>query len=264
MLKIAVFGARGRMGRAVCSEVLINYKGKIELVSGVESESLASGVVEGSGAKVYSARELEKALASVDLSIHFASAEADCEAVCKALSLGKLCVVGTTGFSSEQMKRMKDALAKSRGSLFIAPNFSPLVNVQIMLAKKAAQVLAPLGYDFGVVEEHHVKKLDSPSGTAKKLADAVVEGRGSGKLTYRKEEKRAREKDEVDMAVLRLGGTAGEHEVRIVGEHGRLEINSLMYSRADFARGAIEAALWLAKNAKAGRLFGMSEMLKLE
>jgi len=66
------------------------------------------------------------------------------------------------------------------------------------------------------------------------------------------------------MAVLRLGGTAGAHDVRIVGPHGRLEINTLMYDRSDFARGAIEAALWLQKNRKPGKTFGMEDMLGLK
>jgi 4-hydroxy-tetrahydrodipicolinate reductase len=270
MLRICIVGAAGRMGRAVAAEALA-YAERMRVVSGVETDAspfvgryiTAAGIADAGEARIYGASRLADALQEADATISFSAPEAEAQNVPKIVALGKMMVIGTTGMSAEQMQAVKDAIAKSRSSAVISPNFSPLVNVQMALAKRATQLLAPLGYDFGVVEEHHTGKKDAPSGTAKKIAEGIAAAGGPSKATYRSEGLQPKQKGELDMAVLRLGGTAGEHEVRIVGAHGRLVIETLMYSRSDFAKGAIEAALWLERNAQAGRVFGMEDILKI-
>lgn len=270
MLRICIVGAAGRMGRAVASEAFA-YAERMRIASGIETDSspfvgkyiTATGIADAGEAKIYGASRLADALRDADATISFSSPEAEAQNVPKIAALGKKMVIGTTGMSAEQMAAVRNAISQSKSSAVISPNFSPLVNVQMALAKRAAQLLAPLGYDFGVVEEHHTGKKDAPSGTAKKIAEGIAAAGGPGRVAYRGEGLQPKQKGELDMAVLRLGGTAGAHEVRIVGAHGRLVIETLMYSRSDFAKGAVEAALWLERNAQAGRVFGMEDILKL-
>jgi len=197
--------------------------------------------------KIVSSSELEKALANAQIAISFTSPDAEVQNVPKIAAMKRDFVIGTTGMNEDQLAKVRTAIATNGVSAVIAANFSPLVNVQINPAKKAASLLAPLGYEFGIVEEHHSAKKDAPSGTAKKIIAAV----GGARIAPQ------------NISALRLGGTPGQHELRIVGAHGRLTLESLMYSRADFAKGALEAALWLQKNRKPGKIFGMEDILNL-
>ena len=264
MLKVCLVGV-GRMGTAVAQEAAA-YKDRLEIVSGIAgSESALVGKkVPGTDAPVYAAGEWERAVAEAFYTIHFSAPEADEFLVPRLAARGKRMVIGTTGFTEEQTRKMRKAIEENLVSAVIAPNYSPLVNAQFLLAKRAAEILAPFGYEFGVVEEHHSGKKDAPSGTARKIAKSVAEAAGAGTLRYRGEEVKQKEKNELDMGILRLGGTPGIHELRVVGAHGRLTIESLMYSRADFAKGALEALLWLEKKEEKGRIFGMEDVLGLK
>jgi 4-hydroxy-tetrahydrodipicolinate reductase len=250
------------MGTAVAQEAAA-YADRIKIVSGIARDETGRRIA-GTNATVYSENDLKSALEQADFTMHFSSPQADEALVPRIAALGKNMVVGTTGFSEHQMNAIRAAIEENKVSAVIAPNYSPLVNAQFILAKRAAEILAPLGYEFGVVEEHHSGKKDSPSGTAKKIAKAVAEASGGKTLRYRAEEVKQKEKNELDMGVLRLGGTPGLHELRVVGAHGRLTIESLMYSRLDFAKGALEALLWLSRNKQPGRIFGMENVLGLE
>ena len=267
MLRICIFGAAGRMGQTIAAECLSGYAGKIKIVSGVDApNSPGVGKTFADGAKIFSSNEIDKALKEVDCTLNFTAPEAEVQNVPKIVALGKNIVVGTTGLTEEQIKTIRQTIEKSKVAAVISPNFSPLVNAQMLLTRRASEILAPLGYDFAIVEEHHTGKKDAPSGTAKKLAQLISNSTNSApkKLVFRQEGLKAKERGELDMAALRLGGSAGQHEVRIVGPAGRLTIESLMYSRADFAKGAIESALWLQKNAKAGKIFSMEDILNLK
>ncbi|MBI4399643.1 4-hydroxy-tetrahydrodipicolinate reductase [Candidatus Micrarchaeota archaeon] len=266
MLGISIFGAGGRMGEAITQEILTNYRNKVALISGLESpNSKRIGKnIPGTGIIILSSASLDKALKNVDTTINFTTPEAEIQNIPKIAQAKKDIILGTTGFTSEQMKIIEDSIVKNKVSAVISPNFSPLVNTQMLLTKKASEILAPLGYDVGLIEEHHTGKKDSPSGTAKKLANIIISTKAANKINYRSEGLKAKEKGELDIGVLRLGGTAGQHEVRIVGTHGRLVIESLMYNRADFAKGAIDAALWLQKNRKPGKIFSMEDVLGIK
>ncbi|MEM3399527.1 MAG: 4-hydroxy-tetrahydrodipicolinate reductase [Candidatus Micrarchaeia archaeon] len=262
ILRVCILGATGRMGSAVAAEINSNYKGRVEIVAGVTAEPFEKGAkVAGTNAPLYPPSELSKAIADADCTISFTTPEAEASNVPVIAAAGKNIVIGTTGMNEAQLSTVRKAIERSKGCAVIASNFSPLVNTQIYLAKRAAEILGPLGYDFGIIEEHHTGKKDAPSGTAKTMANMVIGAKACDKVIYRKEEMRVKEKGELDMCVLRLGGTPGQHELRVVGKHGRLIIESLMYSRSEFASGAIQSALWLAKNGKPGRIYGIAEIL---
>ena len=152
-------------------------------------------------------------------------------------------ISGTTGLSSGQ--RAQVVAAAKRIPVFLAPNFSRGVNLLMHLAAETARQLP--GYDAAIIEIHHKTKKDAPSGTALRLAQAVMEARGTG--------------ERVPTVSLRLGGVVGDHELRFVGSFERLELIHRAESRDVFARGALEAALWSAK--KKPGLYGMLDLMAL-
>jgi 4-hydroxy-tetrahydrodipicolinate reductase len=183
----------------------------------------------------------------VDVWIDFTTPQAFVSNLPFVAKQGMDLVIGTTGWH-EKLKFVEELVKKNNVCAIVSPNFSPLVNMQFYLCKIASRKLSPLGYDFGIVEEHHEGKSDVPSGTADKLADMIM-----GFAPYRERKIRQRGIDkklpsQLDMASLRLKGTVGDHEVRIRGENGRLNIDSMIYNRGEFARGALHCTEWLSKN----------------
>ncbi len=270
VVSACIVGALGRMGTAITHEASTAFREKMLIASAIETDANSSDGASlplHPSVRLYSNRQLEDALKGVEVSIHFSHPDADAQLIPRIVEKGVNVVIGTTGFTKEQTHSITDAIATSKAAAVWATNFSPLVNVQFDLSKRAAALLAPLGYEFAVVEEHHSKKIDSPSGTAKTLLQSIAEGGGPSKVRFRGEESGIKSPDEIDCASIRIGGTVGDHEVRIAGLHGRLSIESLMYSRSDFANGALAAALWItqknASGASAGRVYSMRDVLGL-
>lgn len=262
-MKICVFGASGRMGREIIREAKTNYEDRVKIIGGVVSNhsEFINSLIDG--IPIFSRDEMEKVVKEADICISFTTPKAELENIPNICALKKDMVVGTTGIGNEEMEKIRNVISENGVSAVFSPNFSPLVNAQLFIVRKAAQLLGAIGYDFGIIEEHHTKKRDAPSGTAKKLANDILSLTSLKRAVYRNESMGAKEKGDLDIGVLRLGGTPGAHEVRIVGAHGRLVIETLMYSRAEFAKGAIDAALWLQKNREPGRIFGMEDILGL-
>lgn len=258
-IDICICGITGRMGTAVTEEILKSYSAKLNIKSGIAKEA----GTDYKGVRVYGLEPI--ALKEVNGIIDFSSPAALLKLVelAAATKNVQFIVSGTTGLNEEQVKQIEETVGKSSLSMILSPNFSPLVNTQIMLCEKAAAVLTKFGYDFGLLDEHHTLKKDAPSGTAKKILAKVSKATGISKINYWHEENRLKEKGTIDVAVLRTGGTPGIHEFRIVGEHGRLTIDSLMYNRSDFAKGAVESLLWLSLHGKEGKLHSFEEVMEL-
>ena len=130
------------------------------------------------------------------------------------------------------------------------------------LLKKAAATLAPAGFDMEIVEKHHNQKLDAPSGTALALADSMNEALDE-KYNYiydRSKERRKREKYEIGISAVRGGNIVGEHEVIFAGQDEVIEFKHTAYSKAVFAKGAVQAAKFL-KGRPAG-LYDMSDVIR--
>ncbi|MBI5229089.1 4-hydroxy-tetrahydrodipicolinate reductase [Candidatus Micrarchaeota archaeon] len=264
MLKVCLVGVCGKMGSTIAGETL-NYKDRVKVVSGVDvaCSDFAAKSFNALGARVFTPTGLEEALREADMSINFSTPAAEIELVPRIARAGKNIVLGTTGFSEEQTQRIREEIVKNGVSAVISPNFSFLVNTQFYLAQKACELIGNKGYEFGIVEEHHSGKKDSPSGTAKKLAKIISDATGGKKLKFRGEEIGVKEKNDLEMGTLRLGGNPGQHELRIAGPYGKLSIETQMFSRSEFAKGAIESALWLEKNVERGKIFGMEDVLGL-
>jgi len=195
-----------------------------------------------------------------DVIINFTNPGSSLESLGFARENGLAIVIGTTGFSTEQLGRIKE-LSKEVRCVF-SPNMSVGMNVMFRIVQEVAKALGP-EYDIEILEAHHHLKKDSPSGTAARLGELIAKAMGrdfSQVGVYgRKGMVGERTKEEIGMQVIRAGDIVGEHTVLFGGIGERLEIIHRAHSRDNFARGAIRAALWIV-NQPSG-LYDMQDVL---
>ncbi len=236
MVNIILYGCNGAMGR-VMTETALSDDG-ITIVAGVDADA-----TKHADYPVYSTLgECPQADVVIDFSVAKAvdGVLSYCE---KTKTPAVLC---TTGLSDEQQARVEE-LTKTCAVLRSA-NMSVGVNLLLKILKEAAPVLAAAGFDIEIVEKHHNRKLDAPSGTALALADAVNESLDNA-YQYkfdRTSERRKRDRKEIGIQSLRGGNLVGEHEVMFAGQDEVVYFQHTAYSRAIFAKGAIQAAKFLA------------------
>jgi 4-hydroxy-tetrahydrodipicolinate reductase len=163
---------------------------------------------------------------------------------------GKALVVGTTGLGEAEQALL--ARQAERSAVLQAANFSVGVNLLVALAEQAASVLGD-AYDVEIVEAHHRRKVDAPSGTALALGEAVARGRGVALADVRVDGRSGRPgerpRGEVGFHSVRGGDIVGEHSVMLIGERERIELGHVAQDRALFAEGALRAARWMAGQA---------------
>ena len=167
-------------------------------------------------------------------------------------------VIATTGYTQEQIQKIKDVSKKI--PVFFTFNMSLGINLLCALSKKAASVLGD-NFDIEIIEKHHNQKLDAPSGTAIMLADSINEELGN-KLNYEydRHSKRAkRPKNEIGIHSVRGGTIVGEHEVIFAGNDEVISLSHSASSKAVFANGAIKASIFLAK--QTAGLYDMNDLL---
>jgi 4-hydroxy-tetrahydrodipicolinate reductase len=220
-VRVTLIGARGRMGQTIID--LAKNDPKIDIVAQCDLGDA-----------------IDAAMKDCEVAIDFSNAGA-IEEVCRAAAQNrKALVIGTTGHSPEQ----RSLIEKTATSLPIVfgSNFSVGVNALFALTRRAAEIL---GSEFrpGIVETHHTKKKDAPSGTAKTLGEIL--------------------KDELKIDIpiesIREGDVVGEHTVTLVGPSERLELTHSAGSREIFGSGALRAAQWVV--GKAPGLYSMQDVL---
>ena len=259
-----VVGAAGRMGARIIA--IVKETPSIRVVRATERPDHPSvgkdiGEVVGLG-KMGVPLEGSLRKEGGDVIINFSNPQASLESLEFAKEAGLAIVIGTTGLSSEQMKR---AMELSKGvRCVLAPNMSVGMNVMFRVVQEVAKVLGP-EYDIEILEAHHHLKKDSPSGTAAKLGELISNaiGRDFGKVGVygRKGMVGERTKDEIGMQVIRAGDIVGEHTVLFGGIGERLEIIHRAHSRDNYARGAVRAALWVVNQPNG--LYDMQDVLGL-
>lgn len=161
----------------------------------------------------------------------------------------------TTGYTEEQMEQIHKAADQI--AVMKSANMSLGINLLMKLLKDAAKVLAPAGFDMEIVEKHHNLKVDAPSGTALALADSMNEALDEA-YTYkydRSQERKRRDKYEIGISAVRGGNIVGEHEVIFAGLDEVIEVKHTAYSKSVFAKGAVQAAKYMA-----GRTAGFYDM----
>ena len=251
MIRIVLCGALGRVGRVVAAEV--EKESDLELAGAVE----AAGV-EGSIAGISVTSSLQSVIDTCDVIVDFTNPDAALEHIAAGADAGLPVIVGTTGFSPEQLERARRAA--ERTPLLIAPNMSAGVNLMFRTVEDMARALPD--FDPEIIEIHHNRKKDSPSGTAARLADAIERARAGLRRVHGREGMLGARKDnELGIHSLRGGDVVGEHTVVFAGEGERLEITHRAHSRRTFARGAIRAVRFIA--GKPAGLYSMADVLGL-
>jgi 4-hydroxy-tetrahydrodipicolinate reductase len=264
MVKVVVTGAAGRMGTQIVR--LVRETEGLALCGAVERPGVAvgqdAGVLAGLGpVGVLVQDDLAKALPGADAVIDFTSHEASARNAELCAERGVALVIGSTGFTPEAKARV--AAAARKAAVVLSPNMSVGVNVLFELVRQAAKVLGD-GYDVEIVELHHKKKRDAPSGTAVRLGEVAAEalGRDHDALAYSRHGILGeRPPWQIGVQTLRGGDVVGEHTVFFCGEGERLELTHRATSREQFARGAVRAAAWIA--GRPAGLYDMADVLGL-
>lgn len=268
MIKVAIVGAAGRMGRMLIAQVLKDPELQLSAAleySGCPLLGQDAGLVAGEAAcGVKIACDPEAALSVSDAAIDFSSPAATMEFACQAAAKGVHLVIGTTGLSVEQKKSLQQ-LTQQGARIVCAPNMSIGVNLLFALCAKVAPLLGE-DYDIEVVEMHHNLKKDAPSGTAERLGEILATARG---LNYATDTRHgrvgqvgARTKNEIGMHALRGGDVVGDHTVIFAAQGERIELTHKASSRETFAKGALRAAKFLAQSS-AG-FYDMQDVLGLK
>ena len=266
MVRIAVTGAAGRMGKTLI-EAVANAEG-VELAAALERPESSligadSGELAGLGKNgVAIAANIADVIDQFDVLIDFTAPVATLANAKACAEAGKNIVIGTTGFTLEQEQEL--LANQSASALCKAANFSTGVNVTLKLLKQAAEILGD-DYDIEIYEAHHRHKVDAPSGTALAMGEAVAEGVNRNlrevAIYGREGQTGARERETIGFATVRGGDVVGDHTVMFMADGERVEISHKASSRMSFARGAVRAAAWLA--AKDNGLFDMQDVLGL-
>ena len=148
---------------------------------------------------------------------------------------------------------------------FTSANMSLGINMLMKILQDAAKILVPAGFDIEIVEKHHNRKLDAPSGTALALADAINDGVLGGEYEYkydRSQDHKKREKKEIGISAVRGGTIVGDHDVIFAGTDEVITFSHTAYSRAIFGKGAIQAAKYLA--GKPAGFYHMSDVINAQ
>lgn len=265
-MRLIVAGAGGRMGRTLIHAIAAS-KG-VTLAAAVEAAGSAvigrdAGELAGLGKNgVTVASEIEPLLAGADGLLDFTVPAATVAFAEHTGRAGMVHVIGTTGLSGENENLI--AQAAKRAVIVKSGNMSMGVNLLAALVERVAQTLDD-EFDVEILEMHHNKKVDAPSGTALMLGRAAAQGRG---IDLAQHCVRARDghtgmrcPGDIGFAALRGGSVVGDHTVIFAGPAERIELAHKAEDRMIFARGAIRAALW-ARGQKPG-LYSMAHVLGL-
>lgn len=251
MLKIIISGCNGHMGRVV--EELCNADSQVEVVAGFD-------ILGNNDRNFPIFTSPAQFTGDADAVIDFSSPAALDGLLEFAKATKTPLVLATTGYSPEQIAKIGAAALEV--PIFRSANMSLGINVLIELVKKAASVLGD-SYDIEIVERHHRRKVDAPSGTALMIADAAASacGHETEYVFERHSVRHPREKKEIGISAVRGGTIVGEHEIIFAGHDEVMEIKHTALSREIFAQGAVEAAKFMASITAPG-LYDMSQLVK--
>ena len=250
MTKVVMHGCNGHMGRVITD--LCKADSEVSIVAGVDKFQ----GIENEYPVFDSISDVD---VDFDVIIDFSNAAAVDDLLAYCESNNKPVVLCTTGLSDDMINHVDSASKKV--AVLLSANMSLGINTLFDLCKKATQVFADAGYDIEIVEKHHNQKLDAPSGTALALADACNEALDE-KYEYcygRADRREKRPKNEIGISAVRGGNIVGEHEVIFAGLDEVITIKHTAYSKSVFAKGAVEAAKFLA--GKPAGLYDMKQVI---
>lgn len=237
MVRTIMHGCNGHMGQVITG--LIKDDADIEIVAGIDLVDCRDN-----GYPVYT--DINDCKVEADVIIDFASAKATDALLAYGIARQIPMVLCTTGLTAEQLQAVEEASRKV--AVLKSANMSLGVNMLLRLLKEAANILVPAGFDIEIVEKHHNRKVDAPSGTALALADSINESLGNV-YEYkfdRSQTRQKRDKKEIGISAVRGGTIVGDHDVIFAGTDEVVTFSHTAYSRAIFGKGAVQAAKFLA------------------
>ena len=263
-LRIAIAGARGRMGRMLIEATLAAPD--LHLAAALDQPGSAAL---GSDAAAFAGRDTGVSIAAdlgaldgCDVLIDFTRPDGTAAYLAACMTRGVKMVIGTTGFDDAGRAAIRAAAEKI--AIVFAPNMDVGVNVTFKLLAAAARMLAQ-GYDVEIVEAHHRHKIDAPSGTALEMGRAVAAAQGRNfdevAVYARHGHTGERSPGSIGFAAIRGGDIVGDHTVVFAGTGERIEISHKSTTRAGYADGALRAARFLRGHS--GGLFDMQDVLGL-
>lgn len=265
VIKIAVAGASGRMGKmlvqAVCDHPNTVLVGALEHS---QSPSLGqdAGYALGLNTNVFITDQYDVALKDADVVIDFTRPDASLPLIDECIQRSLKMVIGTTGY--DEAGKAKIAEAARKNAVVFSANYSVGVNLTFHILDTVARVLNE-GYDIEIIEAHHRHKVDAPSGTALRMGEVIAHALGRDlkecAVYGREGHTGARQAQTIGFATVRAGDVVGDHTALFATDGERVEITHKASSRMTFAAGAVRAAVWL-KQHSAG-LFDMQDVLGL-
>ena len=250
MIKVIMHGCNGKMGQIITG--IIAEDAEMEIVAGID----VSNHIQNTYPVFPTIKECD---VEADVVIDFCVTAAVDGLLEYCVEKQVPCVLCTTGLSNEQLEAGEEASKKV--AILKSANMSLGVNTLLKLLKEAAGVFAPAGFDIEIVEKHHNQKVDAPSGTALALADAINEEcDNSYEYVYdRSQVRKKRDAKEIGISSVRGGTIVGDHDVIFAGIDEVVTFSHRAYSKAVFAKGAVQAAKFLAGK-PAGR-YEMSDVI---
>ena len=250
MTNIIMNGCNGRMGRMITD--IANKDTDVQIVAGIDAYDKVTNDY-----PVFT--NIFDCNVDADVIIDFSTASAVDDLLKYAVEKKIPVVLCTTGLTSEQLDNVQKASEKV--AILKSANMSLGINTLMKILKVATEVIANRGYDIEIVEKHHNQKLDAPSGTALALADCINQVLNNEyDYTYDRSSRREkRPEKEIGISAVRGGTIVGEHEVIYAGIDEVIEIKHTAYSRAVFAKGAVDAAKYLAS--KETGMYNMADVL---
>lgn len=251
MVKMIMHGCNGAMGQTISA--MANDREGITIVAGIDLQPEAKN----NAYPVFAS--LEECHVAADVIVDFASAKAVDHLLDYCVENKMPVVLCSTGLSAEQIEKVNQCSAHT--AILRSANMSLGVNTLLKLLQDAAKVLAGAGFDVEIVEKHHNQKIDAPSGTALALADSVNEAMGNQyHYVYdRSATREKRDQKEIGISAVRGGSIVGEHDVIFAGQDEVVTFSHTAYSKGIFGKGALEAAMFLAK--KEPGLYNMADVI---
>ncbi len=266
IIKIAVMGAAGRMGRMLVAEIIARDECILSGASDVENSPYLgedAGILAGCcNIDIKLTADSAHIIAKSDVIIDFTTPKSTIAHAKLAAQAGAAHIIGTTGLNNDDEEMLN--IAARHITIVYAPNFSIGVTVLMELTKRLAATLDE-DWDIEILEMHHRNKVDAPSGTALALGKAAATGRktdhDSKRQSTRDGNTGARKAGDIGYATLRGGDVVGEHSVIFASDAERIELSHKATGRQIFSRGAVRAAIW-AKTQSHG-IYNMADVLGL-
>ncbi|MCM1327653.1 MAG: 4-hydroxy-tetrahydrodipicolinate reductase [Bacteroidales bacterium] len=251
MIKIIMHGCNGKMGQVISR--MIAEDTDMQMAAGIDARD--------DGHNPYPVfTSIDDCNIEADCLIDFSAAAAVDKMLDYCVAHKLPCVLCTTGLTQEQIGKVKEASKKV--AILKSANMSLGINMFLKLLKEASGILVPAGFDIEIVEKHHNQKVDAPSGTALALADSINEGFG-GEYEYVYDRSARREKrpqKEIGISAVRGGTIVGDHDIIFAGEDEVITFSHTAYSKAVFAKGAVQAAKFLA--GRGAGFYNMSDVVE--